>query len=851
MLDHLGFLVGLNNYIYDLSFRFKGTRSPADEVVIVAIDEKTLAKLGRWPISRTHYIDLLTALKQARTVGFDIILQENTKDDPALGRALKNHGRVVLPAYIDAKGKKSYPAKALSAAKIGHIHLEQSIDGTVRKVFNTIFYEDVILPSFAATLHRQAQAIGTKKHADRYTPTPRQVQGPYIYQKNLMVINFYGPPQSFPYYSFSDVIEGKWAPSFFKDKIVLVGLSAPGLEADILTPFSQDRNRMPGVEVHAHIINNLMDKTDIKIVPRPVQWAIVMLGAFFLFYLLNRVSAGRAAYIWLILFGTIAFAGFILLKGFNLWYPPALLYIVAGFIFILAYIYNLQDLTRVLKRAEKDWQDTFNTIDDAIAVYDKNCRLVRANHSAKKTFGKPLIKLLTQKCQDLLNTGKQGVSLSKEGLMETAYLAAIDRHVEIKTLPRLDEHSRFEGLVHIVRDISERIEAEKAQQDLQQQLIRSQKMEALGTLAGGIAHDFNNILSAILGYTELAIFDIKPENQAHEKLAEVLTACERAKELVQQILTFSKQADHDKKPIEVGLIVTETLKLMRPALPATIQIKTDIQKDNAVMGEATQLHQIFMNLCTNAYHAMRESGGVLAVTVDSVSITAGMPTPSLDPGPYVRIRVQDSGKGIPPEVISRIFDPYFTTKNKEEGTGLGLSVVHGIVQIHKGTISVESEPHKGSIFTLLLPKIIQKIAERKTLLAEGLPKGDERIMVVDDEVALAKLYKTMLGRLGYEVVMETDGIEALENFRKSSDRYDLVITDTTMPGMTGLILAKELLKIKPGLPIIICTGFSELVNSDIIKEIGIRALVMKPIVIEEIAHTIRDVLASPPEKERT
>ena len=366
-------------------------------------------------------------------------------------------------------------------------------------------------------------------------------------------------------------------------------------------------------------------------------------------------------------------------------------------------------------------------------------------------------------------------------------------------------------------------------------------MEAIGTLAGGIAHDFNNILSAIIGYTELASLEIPPGSKAKRQLGEVLKGGERAKELVNQILTFGRQTAHEKKPLQIGLIIKEALKLLRSTLPSTIEIQTDISSKGMVVGDPTQMHQIAMNLCTNAYHAMRERGGVLAVTLKDIDIGLDSQNPALQPGAYVKLSVRDTGKGITPAHLKRIFDPYFTTKKKGEGTGLGLAVVDGIVRTHGGAITVKSDPGEGTRFDIFLPKVDAKI-EQGIKNLQPLPKGNERILFVDDEEALAAMVQEMLERLGYEVVIRTSSVEALETFRKGLDEFDLVITDMTMPYMTGENLAVELMQTRSDIPIILCTGFSEMIDEEKANAIGIRAFVMKPLVMNELANTIRKVL---------
>ena len=412
-----------------------------------------------------------------------------------------------------------------------------------------------------------------------------------------------------------------------------------------------------------------------------------------------------------------------------------------------------------------------------------------------------------------------------------------------------------------IRDITDRKQADDEKRVLELQLQQAQKMEAIGTLAGGIAHDFNNILAAIIGYTEIATLQIGDGDKAKESLHEVLKAGHRAKNLVNQILAFSRPRDEGRKPIQATSIIKETLKLLRATLPATIDIRQNIETEpgqDTILADPTQIHEVLMNLCTNAAHAMQEKGGILEVSLRNVAIGKGhseldndekrqlihnpLSPADLDPGQYLKLTVSDTGHGIVPEVMKRIFDPYFTTKETGQGTGMGLSVVHGIVKSHGGAISVYSEPARGSDFYVYLP-LIQEMA-KKSDIDEGTPiqKGHERILFVDDEHALVEIARDILERLGYEVVTRTSSVEALELFSAQADNFDLVITDMTMPNMTGDNLSRELMKIRSDIPIILCTGYSERISEEKAKSMGIREFVMKPLVMKDLAKTVRKAL---------
>ncbi|MBW1937997.1 MAG: PAS domain S-box protein [Deltaproteobacteria bacterium] len=386
---------------------------------------------------------------------------------------------------------------------------------------------------------------------------------------------------------------------------------------------------------------------------------------------------------------------------------------------------------------------------------------------------------------------------------------------------------------------------ERDKRRLETQLRQAQKMEAIGTLAGGIAHDFNNILAAIIGYVELVKMKLPEDSEVLPDLDQILKSGFRAKSLVQQILAFSREQELKQRPLQLKYIVKESIKLLRSTLPADIEIKEYIAEDvDIVNSDPTQMQQIIMNLCTNACHAMQKEGGIISVGLGNVELDdiASAQHMDLDPGIYLRLTVGDTGSGMTSEVMDRIFDPYFTTKDTGIGTGMGLPIVHGIVKNHDGGIIVYSEPGKGSTFHVYLP-IAKEVEEHpEAREKETLPRGHERILFVDDEPALAELGKQMLERFGYEVTATASSIDALEMFRSQPDRFDLVMTDMVMPKIRGDRLAKKLVEIRPDIPIIICTGRSEQMSEEKTKRIGIKALVMKPYVMKDLASIVRKVI---------
>lgn len=382
------------------------------------------------------------------------------------------------------------------------------------------------------------------------------------------------------------------------------------------------------------------------------------------------------------------------------------------------------------------------------------------------------------------------------------------------------------------------------QKKLESQFLQAQKMEAIGRLAGGIAHDFNNLLNPIFINTDLVLLDAPLEDRMREYLRTVLKAAERGRDLVKQIITFSRQREQERRPLKAGPLIKEVLKFLRSSLPRTIEIRETVQKEAGyILADPIQIHQVMMNLCSNAAYAMREQGGMLEVNLAEVEVDRDMGRQHVDlkPGPYLRLVVTDTGIGMTPEVMERVFDPFFTTKSAGEGTGMGLSVVHGIVKSHGGAITVDSETGKGTTFKIFLPQL-----ETEESLVEVWPQplvtGQERILLVDDEEVQVASIRNMLERAGYKVVAKTDSRDALALFEKDPFAFDLVITDQTMPQMTGVRLTEELLRIRPNVPVILCSGFSEMVDANAAKASGICQYLMKPFSVREMAETIRRAL---------
>lgn len=416
-------------------------------------------------------------------------------------------------------------------------------------------------------------------------------------------------------------------------------------------------------------------------------------------------------------------------------------------------------------------------------------------------------------------------------------------------------------IVAVGMDISERIRQQEERQILQTQLSQARKMESVGTLAGGIAHDFNNILTPIVGFTELALDDIPSESSAYSNLSNVIKAADRARDLVQQILTFSRQTEQKRVPMNPQPIITETIKLLRSSIPKSIEINTSIDKNcGNVLSDPSQIHQIIMNLCTNAFHAMEKTGGRIDISLSNAILTpeAVRNDPNMKVGDFVKLMVRDTGHGIEPAILDKIFEPYFTTKDPGKGTGLGLSLVHGIVQIHGGFITVDSRIGKGTSFSLYLPKIDADKPEPAGIADGVIPGGNESILLVDDEEQILIMMRQLLERLGYKVTAISSSTEALMIFSAAPGDFDLVITDMTMPKISGVDLAYEMMKIRKDTPVILYSGFNDMSLESKAKALGIREIVMKPVTKASIAEAIRRTLgkqANPvsgsPDKEKT
>jgi PAS domain S-box-containing protein len=510
---------------------------------------------------------------------------------------------------------------------------------------------------------------------------------------------------------------------------------------------------------------------------------------------------------------------------------------------------------KALMASTNRYKTLFESAGDAIFVMDFKGQIIDGNRVACEQLQMSHQVLLNKTTMDIISPEHapfwpermDELRRLRHIIFETALVSSSGKTLPVETSCRAIEYDNKPAVLTIARDITERIQSEKEKAKLRAQLRQAQKMEAIGTLAGGIAHDFNNILQSIFGYTEIAGLQITQGKNPAEALRNILTASQRAKGLINQILSFSRQTEQERQPVQVNLIVKEVLKLIRASLPSTIEIRGENLNHNAVVeADPIQIHQVMMNLCSNAHHAMRETGGTLQVRLATTTIAPDQAAHlgGIQSGPYLELQIKDTGHGIPQEYIDRIFDPYFTSKEKGEGTGLGLSVVHGIVSSHGGAISVESTIGQGTTFHVYFPERAQDASrgERSQPAAPDTYTGHERILFVDDEPALVEIGQEILTTLGYRVETTTSSLEAIERFKEAPERYDLIISDLTMPKMTGEALAREAMRIRPDIPVILFTGYSDIMSRERFVAAGIKDCLMKPLTRKDLAQSIRRVI---------
>ena len=500
-----------------------------------------------------------------------------------------------------------------------------------------------------------------------------------------------------------------------------------------------------------------------------------------------------------------------------------------------------------LTKSKQEWERTFNAIGDIVAIMDSRLRIIKANKTAHTVLAAEPGTLSGRFCHEVFSNSSEpctncpAIATIDNCRVHSAeiYHDTLGKNFLITTSPVPDENGEFNHIVHIAKDITE-------QRELENRLRQSQKMEAIGTLAGGIAHDFNNILTAISGYTQLALLKADDKEKVVKDLNQVRNAAQRAKDLVKQILTFSRQTNKEQRPLQIAHLVRETLKLLRSSIPSSIELRQEISTPGNILADAGQIQQVIMNLATNAYQAMQERGGSLGIFLHEVTISAKeiIAEPKIKPGNYIRLEVSDTGCGMDAETKAKIFEPYFTTKEMGKGTGLGLAVVHGIVTAHHGYITVYSEPGQGTTFHVYLPMVDQEplAVPRQAVTSQTIGGGTEHLMLVEDEESIAALVTEVLQSYGYLVTSFADGKQAWHNFVEHALDYDLILTDMSMPHLSGLQLSEKVKEVRPDIPIILCSGYGEMVFKDKARAAGINRSIQKPLELESLARIIREML---------
>lgn len=840
--DYLGFFIRFDYACNDLFFRLRGTIETDRRILIAAIDEKTLQRLGRWPLKRIHYSSLLKAVDKADAVGFDIVMTEPSEDDASLSMAAGRHRAVVFPSYLERFSGKLDLSSAISPRLTGHVHLEQDIDGVVRRVYHTIFVNGAGVRSFSSAIYeavtgRQLRAGQTSGFKTSGT----------VRQADENTINYFGPPGTFPHLSMIDILDGRYPPDFFAHRIILVGTTAEGLESGILTPFSEERGRMSGVEAHANILNNLLDSNGIKESPDLFRWSISVFLS-----LLGLLFFSRAGNRWLLAGCFFGIAGvmtgtFYLFSRFGIWFSPVLFCLLLTFMLITAHLFRLEQAGRKLQSAKEEWEESFDTINDAIVLMDCEGRITRSNKAAG-LLPKQALDSLFLKCREPgrpgngCNSAENGTCLS----VETEDPGS-ERFFEIKTLPRFDGDGGKIGFVHVVQDVSSRKKAEAEKEAIRYQLLQSQKMESVGRMAAGITHDFNNLLTAILGFSELAIIRMSPEDPLRNHIQIIHESGLKAAQLTRQLLAFSRREVMHLQVVNLPKLVNDLSKILARMIGEDVDLRLVTEAPTSfIKADPGHLEQVIMNLAVNARDAMPH-GGTLTIETSDVYLDENYARShfGVAPGQYVTMRITDTGVGMSKEVQTKIFEPFFTTKKSGEGTGLGLSTAYGIVKQLSGHIHVYSEEGKGSVFTIYMPACEpdeEKIAEQR---AQTPARGSENLLVAEDDPMVRQLIADTLEPLGYRVSLAGSCAESLKLIESATADFHILLTDVIMPESGGKELAQAFRKRYPSAGVIFMSGYTE----EIIARHGLDlegiSFIQKPLIPNRLASKIRDVLDGP------
>ncbi|NPU83659.1 MAG: CHASE2 domain-containing protein [Syntrophaceae bacterium] len=847
-MEYFGFFDGMSRHGYDLFFRIRGAVEPEKSILLVVIDDSTLNRLGRWPLKRDNYVRLLSRLSQAGAVGLDILMTEPTASDARLAEAVRRHGRVVFPTYIPENPQSAPFHSAFSNLRSGHTHLEPDIDGVIRTVHHTIYHGGRKLPSFASAVYETLPGNVFHREAPAGV-NPETAFPPDIVQLDSRNIHFYGPPGTYPRFSFADVLEGRYPPEFFKNRIVLVGINAAGLDGQFLTPFSQRRKPMNGIEVHAHILGNLIEGRQIDAAPESVVRAASVVLAILGLVLLMRMDGGRAIAVWAAAMLAAFLGSLALFAALDIWFSPVLFSVLLLFMFFIAYIVRLEQSKSQLAEAKDMWEDSFHTIDDAIMVTDRSGVPIQMNAAAKELAqDRRLLELLSRKCTEgFKETGKTADAGFRDPFTampvhDEIIYAGTARNYSIKTLPRIDGSHRLIGFVQVIQDITEQKRAAREKQRLEAELAQVQKMEAIGTLAGGVAHDFNNILMGIQGYVSLLQIDLPAEDRRYSRLQKIETQVQSAANLTRQLLGFARGGKYEVRPTNLNELLEKTSDMFSRT-KKEIMISRRLQENIwLVDADQGQIEQVLLNMYINSWHAMPEGGDLTLTTENVVLNSSHHRSFDIQPGRHVKISVSDTGTGMDEEVRKRVFEPFFTTKEPGKGTGLGLASAYGIIKNHGGFIEVKSAVGEGTTFEIYFPASEKNETTEKPVPAMESSRGRETILLVDDEQENITVMKELLEDLGYRIVCAGSGQEATAVFMMRKDSIDLVILDMVMPGMGGGQTFDALRAIDPGVKVILSSGYSIEGEARSILDRGCNGFIQKPFLINDLSRIIREVL---------
>ena len=848
VMAYFGFFLGMSHYCHDWFFRLRGPQAPEKQIALVVVDEKTLEKYGQWPVPRRHYADLLDRLRGARMVGLDILMIEPSGEDAKLADAISRHGRVVFPVYIAKDARIIHSSTLFSPQGAGHIHLEQDIDGVVRSVYHTLYHGRLALPSFSSVIYERLTGKTMKRETfQRSRDDISESSG--IVQMDRMVINYYGPQGSFPRFSMVDVVEGRYDASYFEGKIVLVGVTAEGLEAGILTPFSQLRNHTSGVETHAHILGNLLDGRQIAAVPDAPVWILSIVLSVLCFWILIRRDGRLGMLAWLLCVFVVFAITFSLFALRQVWFSPIPFAVLLLLMFFLSYIFRLEEAGKLITEAKNLWEDSFNTIDDPIVVMDANGMPLQMNQAAHRMQNEDsrLFLLVTGKgTQDIMRSVQSDDPSPTAAVREPVRDEMIDtesgRQFSVKTLPRYDVAARLVGCVQVIADITTQKKAAREKQRLEAELMQAQKMESVGTLAGGVAHDFNNILMGIQGYVSLLMFDLHPEDGRFAKLKKIESQVQSAAHLTRQLLGFARGGQYEVKSTNLNDLVASSVDVFgRTKKEVSISVRYE-ENIWPVMADRGQVGQVLLNMFINSWHAMPQGGDLNLETKNVVLSGDDLNGKDLPAGRYVKITVADTGAGMDETTRKRLFEPFFTTKEPGKGTGLGLASAYGIIKNHGGFIDVESEVGHGAVFSIYLPATFEQGVDVEPVHEKIHSGRRETIMVVDDEPINVTVMRELLENLGYRVIPAGSGQEAVSIYMVKKAQIDLVILDMIMPGMGGAATFDMLRDINPSAKIILSSGYD--INGDARKilERGCNGFIQKPFLMNDLSRKIREIL---------